>query len=76
MRDKRKAPCVRRTWPRLPATSPGKTDNASNAPLARGRADHRKANAKRLRWRYLWFRLACLALLADTILWLVSIGVR
>jgi hypothetical protein len=44
--------------------------------MARGRAKHRKANAKRLRWRYRWFRLACLALLADTILWLVSIGVR
>ncbi|MHB1539074.1 MAG: hypothetical protein ACYCUM_09560 [Solirubrobacteraceae bacterium] len=44
--------------------------------MARGRAEHRRANARRLRWRYLWFRLACLAMLADTVLWLVSIGVR
>jgi hypothetical protein len=44
--------------------------------MALGHAEHRDANKRKLKWRYRWFRLGCLTLVADIVLWTVSIGVR
>jgi len=39
-------------------------------------AECRAANEERLRWRFLGFRLACLALCADIALWLLALAER
>jgi hypothetical protein len=44
--------------------------------MAIGNAAHRDTNKSKLKWRFGFFRFACIGLTADMILWLVSIGVR
>ena len=44
--------------------------------MALGHAKHRDSNKDKLKWRFVFFRIALAALTADVVLWLVSIGVR
>jgi hypothetical protein len=44
--------------------------------MAFGHANHRDSNKRKLKWRFGFFRVACVALTADVVLWLVGIGVR
>jgi len=44
--------------------------------MALGNADSRKVNGEKLKRRFTPFRCACVALVANIIMWLVDIGVR
>ncbi len=44
--------------------------------MALGHANHRDSNKRKLKWRFSFFRVACVVLTADVVLWLVGIGVR
>jgi hypothetical protein len=44
--------------------------------MALGHANHRDANKRKLKRRFGFFLVACVALTGDVVLWLVGIGVR
>jgi hypothetical protein len=44
--------------------------------LSLGNADSVKVNRSQMGWRFVVFGLACLALGADVILWLIAVGLR
>jgi hypothetical protein len=44
--------------------------------MALGHAKHRESNKRKLKWRFWFFRIACVSLTANVVLWFLSIGVR